>query len=306
MDVRQLRYFVGVLEAKSLSKASGMLHVAQPALGVQIRNLERELGTKLLRRHPRGVVPTEAGERLAQHAGQLLRQFDRVRQDLVNFATTPNGRVSLTVSRSLPQIVTASITERCRKIFPDIQLRVVESGHKQQLPQSEQADSDLVITFRPHHDQYQVAEPLVQDEMVLVCSAKGPRLPCEIDFSTAMERPLILPSEQRCMREIVESAARSAGHELKLYCDIDSIPITKELVSRGAADTLLPIANVRDDVADGKLQMVKIKNRRLQRTLYMLHSAKQSRSSAVDLVRREIRTVITEFAGDRSFGWQLI
>jgi hypothetical protein len=59
MDVRQLRYVVGVLEAKSLNKASRLLHVAQPA--AQIRKLERELGLELLHRHPRGVEPTEVG-----------------------------------------------------------------------------------------------------------------------------------------------------------------------------------------------------------------------------------------------------
>src|SRR5258705_2799897 len=77
MDIRQLRYFVGVLEAKSLNKASVLLHVAQPALSTQIRNLERELGVKLLDRHARGIAPTKAGERLGQQAYQLFREGGR-------------------------------------------------------------------------------------------------------------------------------------------------------------------------------------------------------------------------------------
>ncbi len=86
MDVRQLRYFVGVLEAKSLSKASVLLHVAQPALGVQIGNLERELGAKLLHRHSRGVAPTDVGERLARRARHLLKEFDDLRRNLIDCA----------------------------------------------------------------------------------------------------------------------------------------------------------------------------------------------------------------------------
>jgi LysR family nitrogen assimilation transcriptional regulator len=132
MDVRQLRYFVGVLEAKSLNKASGLLHVAQPALGAQIRNLERELGLKLLHRHPRGVEPTEAGERLARHARQLLLQIDRMRQELSDYATVPSGRVLMCMPRSLPREVSTSIAERCQTTLPDIKLRIVE-GFRQQV-----------------------------------------------------------------------------------------------------------------------------------------------------------------------------
>lgn len=64
MDVRQLRYFVEVVEAKSFTRAAERIHIAQPALGFQVRKLEDELGVKLLHRHSRGVDPTEAGQAL--------------------------------------------------------------------------------------------------------------------------------------------------------------------------------------------------------------------------------------------------
>ena len=57
MDIKQLRYFMGVLEAKSITKAAEHLYVAQPALGLQIRKLEEELGVELFVRHSRGVAP---------------------------------------------------------------------------------------------------------------------------------------------------------------------------------------------------------------------------------------------------------
>jgi LysR family transcriptional regulator, nitrogen assimilation regulatory protein len=304
VDIRQLRYFVGVLEARSLSKASDLLHVAQPALGVQIRNLERELGAKLLHRHPRGIAPTEAGERLAQHAGLLLRQFDRVRQDLIDYATTPSGRVQLCVGRTVPRIVTATIAERCRRKFPDIQLRIIEGWRKQLEEGSDAAGVDLVVSFRPLKDIQIGTESLVQDELLLVSSAKDVPLPREVDFRTVSERALILPSEPHFIRHLVEEAAKLAGTELKVYCDIDSIATTKELVRRGVADTILPIASVRDDVESGRLQTARIKNRKLQRTLHISDAPRRLKTSTVDLVRREVRSIIVEFAQDETFGWK--
>jgi LysR family transcriptional regulator, nitrogen assimilation regulatory protein len=306
MDIRQLRYFVGVLEAKSLSKAAAQLRIAQPALGVQIRNLERELGAKLLDRHPRGVTATEAGQRLAQQAGLLLQRFDLIRQDLVDYATNPEGPVLLYVSRNLPRVVTAAIAERCRSMFPDIQLSIVVGWQNQLNGELKESEADIVLTFRPHNNGRFISEPLVHDELLLVRSAKEARFPREISFCKAIQRTLILPGEPHFIRCLVETAARVAGVKLKLYCDVDSLEVTMELVTRGLVDTLLPLACVRVGVEQGKLRTSKIKDPTLQRTLCMLHSARQSRASAIDLVRREVRATILKFAEDQSFGWKKI
>jgi LysR family nitrogen assimilation transcriptional regulator len=98
MDIKQLRYFLGVLEARSITKAADTMAIAQPALGLQIRKLEDELGVDLLVRHSRGITPTEAGLRLAQHAESLLRQFDRMHQDMVDFAGARRSLITVGMS----------------------------------------------------------------------------------------------------------------------------------------------------------------------------------------------------------------
>jgi LysR family nitrogen assimilation transcriptional regulator len=304
MDVRQLRYFVGVLEAKSLNKASGLLHVAQPALGAQIRNLERELGLKLLHRHPRGVEPTEAGERLARHARQLLLQIDRMRQELSDYATTPSGRVLMCMARSLPREVSTSIAERCQTTLPDVKLRIVE-GFRQRVS-VEGSMADLALTFYPEDGVPFVWEPLVQDELVFVFSAEDRRAQRELDFRELARHTLILPSQPNYIRHFVEAAALLASHELRVSYEIDSFEVIKELVARGMGNSIMPTACVRDDVRNGKLKLARIKNPRLQRTLYMLHSSRQACSGAVDLIRREVRSIIFECADDVTFGWHRV
>lgn len=304
MDVRQLRYFVGVLEAKSLNKASRLLHVAQPALGAQIRNLERELGLKLLHRHPRGVEPTEAGERLARHARQLLLQIDRMRQELSDYATAPSGRVLMCMARSLPHEVSTSIAERCQTTLPDVKLRIVE-GFRRQVS-AEGSMADLALTFYPEDGVPFVWEPLVQDELVFVFSAEDKRAQREIDFRELARHTLILPSQPHYIRYFVEAAALLASHELRVSYEIDSFEVIKELVARGMGKSIMPTACVRDDVRSGKLKLARIKNPQLQRTLYMLHSSRRARSSAVDLICREVRSIIFECADDETFGWHRV
>jgi LysR family nitrogen assimilation transcriptional regulator len=305
MDIRQLRYFVGVLEARSLTKAAGLLHVAQPALGAQIRNLERELGAKLLHRHARGVAPTEAGERLAKQAGDLLRQFDLVRQDLMRYATVPSGSVLLSVGRTIPRIVSATIAERCRIKFPHIQLRIMEGCPKPQ-DKSISSEPDLIVAFGLEGDLPTTTEALVQDELAFVYGRQGEQLPREIDFRAAALRSLILPTRPHDRRRLVESAAELSGLSLQVYCEVDSLETTRELVARGVADTLLPLACVREELQDRKLRVAKVRSRGLKRTLQLFHANGQSKSSVHDLVRCEVRSVILEFAQDDSFGWKQV
>ena len=63
MNLRQFKYFVGVVEAGTMTRAADQLHVTQTKLGMQIRQLEEDLGVALLVRHSRGIEPTKAGTR---------------------------------------------------------------------------------------------------------------------------------------------------------------------------------------------------------------------------------------------------
>jgi LysR family nitrogen assimilation transcriptional regulator len=177
MDIRQLRYFVGVVEAKSLNKASALLHVAQPALSTQIRNLERELGVKLLHRHARGIVPTKAGERLAQHAYQLLRQVERVRSDLTGYTASPSGVLLMCIART----VDCDIGD-CRTLSAKISWRSPQDRRSwRRQVQADRLATNLTLTFRPEEDKQFLAEPLIQEELVLACSADDRRASAEID-----------------------------------------------------------------------------------------------------------------------------
>src|SRR5688500_17615443 len=93
MELRQLRYFVGASEAGSLLKASTTLHVAQPALSLQIASLEHEVGARLFARSSRGVTLTEAGKVFLEHAKVVLADVDRARMAVRDVSAVPSGDV---------------------------------------------------------------------------------------------------------------------------------------------------------------------------------------------------------------------
>ena len=95
MDVKQMRYFVQIVESGSLSKAASQLHIAQPSLSQQLKGLEDELGVELLVRHPRGVTPTDLGMLFCDHARSILKDIDRAKEIVQTRARNPVGRVSV-------------------------------------------------------------------------------------------------------------------------------------------------------------------------------------------------------------------
>lgn len=122
MDLRQLRYFVKVVECGNVTHASEALHVAQPAVSQQMRNLEQDLGMQLLERSVRGVAPTAAGRTLYQHALELLRQADGTRELLRRDADTPQGRVTVGMPSSTARVLAIPLARAVRDRYPGIML----------------------------------------------------------------------------------------------------------------------------------------------------------------------------------------
>ena len=95
MELRRLQYFVAVAEELSFNRAARRLHMAQPPLSVQIKNLEEELGVILFERTSRGVVLTEAGEFLLEEARRLLVQVDQTVSAVRRVGQGEVGRITL-------------------------------------------------------------------------------------------------------------------------------------------------------------------------------------------------------------------
>lgn len=306
MDIRQLRNFLGVLHARNITKAAHTLGVAQPALGLQIRNLEEELGTPLFVRHARGVVPTEAGDLLARHAELLLQQFEAVRQDLLDFGATPRGRVVLGMANTTAQILIADTIERCRRNYPGIEL-VVTDGRSRQLTEMITEDKlDLAVTLFPTSIPEVVSVPLLEEELLVVHGPGRGKLGGAIDAQALFDLTLILPSRPHNVRELVENVAHQACRKLKLYCEVDSAALIKDLVSRGVAASVLPLGAVKTEADAGRMRLQRIRLGGFQRILYLTHSSRRPMSKAIKAVCAEVKATAAELAADPSYGWRMV
>ena len=126
MDLRSLRYFVAVAEARSVGKAALRLHMAQPPLSVQIRNLEAQLGTPLFRREPGGMQLTDAGGALLSRAREALTLAHEGFEAARAVAAGRRGRLTVGYMFALGYAVLPRLVPELRRVMPDVDLQFVE------------------------------------------------------------------------------------------------------------------------------------------------------------------------------------
>jgi LysR family nitrogen assimilation transcriptional regulator len=149
MDLRHLKYFIAAYEHGSLSRAATDIPISQPAITRSLKQLEDELGVSLLKRHARGVVPTNAGERFYLHAKSILAECARAGQDALDAGDQVSGEVSIGVASlftyTMMDRVVAGFCER----HPKVKVTVVQGLLEDLLAGLEHGDIELALCNFP-------------------------------------------------------------------------------------------------------------------------------------------------------------
>ena len=305
MELRQLRYFVGVSEAGSLLKASARLHVAQPALGQQISALEREIGARLFERSSRGVTLTDAGRVFLAHAQVVLADAERARHAVRETATVPRGDVALGLPTTVALTATLPILGACRERLPQVRLKIVEaySGFLREWLQAGRLDLALLYGEAP--DPGLARRPLLDDRLVLVTSASARRLPKRIALAALPRWPLILPGRDHDLRRIVDDVCAPLEERLDIVAEIESLGSVKRATEAGFGSTILPLGSVAAEVADGRLRAVPIDSARMVRRVSCATSVMRPATPASDAVTELVQQVIRRMVatGDWPASW---
>lgn len=297
MNLRQLRYFVGVIEAGNMTRAAEQLHVAQTALSMQIRQLEESLGVVLLSRHSRGVGPTGAGTLLHQRALEILELVDRTADEISNFGGSQTEAIKLGTTPALMPVVGPDLAVHVRDHLPGVMLSLVEAMSHVLIDQLERAELDFVLCYDvPDHPGIG-RTALLKDDLVLVTLPSGePGRP--IALVDALDEMLAMPEEGDSVRTAVAKTARDLGLELKVRYEIRSITAMKALTARGAASCILPFASVIEDVREGNLDARPITMPAIPRTLFLAHSRQRgpysNEAALTGAVRICLRPLIEE------------
>ena len=242
MSPRQLRYFVAIAKAGSISQAALALHIAQPSLSQHMAAIEEELGVPLLKRHARGVTLTPAGQRLFDRASAILRQLDHLPDEVSAVKGLPRGEVRLAMDGSIACVVVAPLYRAMEARCPDVRV-FVTTGLSHQMRQLVEGRSvDLALMPNAFELPSLLSEPVYEEHFCLF-AAKGawsPRLR-RIRFDDIGDRPLVAADRQHDQRKLIERVANARRRSLNVRYEINDAELTRALVREGLAQALLPV-----------------------------------------------------------------
>ena len=293
MDLRQLRYFVQIVESGSFAKASRTLFIAQPALSQQIAKLEAEVGKSLLNRSAKGVMPTENGLALYHHARFMLRQLN---QALV-IARQESGEIRGMVSLGLPATTLSAmgfpLVHNVRARYPGILLNVVEgmSGHLAQMMRLGQLD--LAVLFSPDALTDAPATELLEEELFVLLpadSALVAKRRTSITLVEAARLPLILPTGAHGLRRRVSAEFEQRSLVPQVVAEIDSLSLLMHCVREGMGATIKPMSALpQGDEPGRRWRALAISDAHIKRRNYVYSMAPNLLSPAAAAVAGELR-----------------
>ena len=234
MDTRQLAAFCAVVERRSFSQAAERLGVTQPAVSLQVRSLEKRLGTQLLDRSGRRVEPTEAGMRLYRGAQRLLALEEQVVAEVALEAGGDEltGSFEIGASTGPGGIVVAQLLCEFAELHPGLHVTLWVFDTQTIVERVAARELELGVVGAARRHRGVVFEPFLRDPVVLVCPPGHPFAGRTVGLDELHDANLIAMQEGAGVRQLLEDELRGKGTRLRdlgveLLC-VDS----SQLVSR--------------------------------------------------------------------------
>jgi len=291
MELRQLRYFVRVVELGSMGRAALELGVVTSALSQQIARLESELCTRLLQRTSSGVVPTDAGLAFWRQAQLALRHAD----DAVRAAQLArlSGHVSVGLPPSTTAVLGLPFLAAMRERYPDVRLHLVESLSGNLTSMLKARQLDLAVLFQLDRQQHWSVMPMLEERLFVIAKPELRGMPVQhcITIAQLGELPLILPSNRHGLRSVLENASGQGGYGLNVVAEIDGLPMLMDAVRAGYGATIQPGAALARLIGE-PLAMIEISDARVCRP-NMLVSLSDDELSPAGLAARVVLDGVT-------------
>lgn len=295
MDLRQLKYFVSVMECGSLTRAAAVLHLSQPTLGEHMRNLENEFGVELFVRHSRGISATPAALLLKERAEHLLAYAHETGRLLRAASDSVQGNVTLGVSPGLNELFSADLIERFRDALPGVSMNIVEDLSaalvERMVKGSETLDFALVSGFDVSDATPLHRTTIGSEELFLVgrperLGESGVPYP----FVELTQHALLLlgsgdGAKPYGLRRLLLQQAAALGIELRIVAEVRSISALRDLLLRDAGVTILPLFSVRQALDTGALVARRLCEPSVWREIHLIEPANSSQCKAAAAAR---------------------
>jgi LysR family transcriptional regulator, hydrogen peroxide-inducible genes activator len=274
VTLKQLRYVVALAEAGSFGAAAADVHVSQPALSLQVKELETHLGATLVDRLPRGVKLTRAGREVVARARRILAETGDLEQAM-RWRQGLAGQLALGVIPTVAPYLLPTMLKALRAAVEELDIRIREARTEDLLEDVEGGRLDAAIVALPVADTRLTSIPLFEDRFVLAGPENGP---AEAAAAPERLRPDLIDPDQLLLLEeghcLADQALEICGFPARRKVDLgaSSLSTLSGLVAMGLGLTLLPEISLRAECAAAPhLRITRFDAPEPSRTIGLIH-----------------------------------
>ncbi|RCX20653.1 LysR family transcriptional regulator [Fontibacillus phaseoli] len=239
MDIRQLRYFLAIAEEGQITSAAKKLQMAQPPLSQQLKQLEEELGVKLVERGPRSVHLTDAGEMLRRRAQQIIELADSTSREISDFGKGLNGTLPIgTVSSSGATLLTDRLSE-FNRTYTGVKFEIHEGNTFRIIELLKSGIIEVGIVRTPFHTTDLEIKYAESEPMIAVMHPDYDLNPQQesIKIHELRDRPLII---YRRFEQLIRDTCRKSDFEPDVFCKNDDARTTLLWANAGLGIGIIP------------------------------------------------------------------
>lgn len=250
MDLTSLAVFVAVAENGGFSAAAEQLHLTQPAVSKRIAQLEAELGTRLLDRLGRQVLPTEAGALLLQRARSLLSEAADTRRAIAALDDGIGGTLRIATSHHIGLHHLPPLLKRYAQQFPQVELDIAFVDSEQAYARALAGQAELAVTTLAAHTAAPLlAQPLWDDPLCFMVASDHPLAARRrVSLSDLAAHPAVLPDPGTFTHKLIAGLFAQHGLDLQVRLRTNYLETIKMLVGVGLAWSALPASLLDDQV----------------------------------------------------------
>lgn len=267
ITLRQLRYLASLARHRHFGRAAEDCAVTQPALSMQVRELEREIGAELVERRPGEIVLTDLGIEVAQRADRILAAT----RDLVDYARHRDllsGTLRLGIIPTLAPYVLPHVLPVLQKRHPQLRLEVRETQTKLLLEELTAGELDCVMLALPADGADVETIALFDDRFLLaVPAAEKVRGRARVEVSDVDQSRLILLEEGHCLRDQALAFCATSRHDQPAGLGATSLATVMQMVANGYGVTLVPEVAVDAELRDDRVRLLRFAEPQPARTI---------------------------------------
>jgi len=270
LTLRQLEILEAVARHGSFSRASKDVHLTQPAVSMQIKQLEESLGLSLFEHVGKKIHLTEAGRETLATGRAIARELDNLEHTLADLQGLKGGTLKISVA-STASYFAARLMALFRQVHPEVRISLNVVNRETLLEHLTSNSIDLAVMGQPPEGQDLVAQPFMENPLVVIASPTHPLARIrDIPLARLADEPLVGREPGSGTRGAVEKAFAEAGLELKVAMEMNKNEAIKQAVEAGLGLGVVSLHIVQSELASGQLCVLDVQGFPLMRQWYLV------------------------------------